>query len=60
MTCPICQKDTVKRYRPFCSSRCADIDLGKWLTGKYAVASQREEDEDEALDLIDSEPPKPH
>ncbi len=37
MTCPICQKPTVARYRPFCSRRCADIDLGRWLQGNYAI-----------------------
>ena len=43
MSCPICQKETVKAYRPFCSKRCADIDLGKWLNEDYAVPA-REED----------------
>lgn len=47
MSCPICKKDTAKTYRPFCSKRCADIDLSKWMTGSYAVPSQdREDDED--------------
>lgn len=36
MTCPICKKETVPKYRPFCSKRCADVDLGKWLNGAYA------------------------
>jgi len=44
MSCPICGEDTVTRFRPFCSKRCADIDLAKWLNGSYAVPSQREED----------------
>ena len=44
MTCPICQEKTVSKYRPFCSKRCADLDLAKWLNGSYAVPSQREED----------------
>ena len=47
MTCPICGEDTVKDYRPFCSRRCADRDLGRWLTGSYAVPSQRLEDEED-------------
>ncbi|WP_171101176.1 MULTISPECIES: DNA gyrase inhibitor YacG [unclassified Ruegeria] len=46
MSCPICQEDTVQKFRPFCSKRCADIDLAKWLNGSYAVPSQREEDLD--------------
>ncbi|NOD48927.1 MULTISPECIES: DNA gyrase inhibitor YacG [unclassified Ruegeria] len=44
MSCPICGEDTVQKFRPFCSKRCADIDLAKWLNGSYAVPSQREED----------------
>jgi uncharacterized protein len=35
--CPICKDETEHDYRPFCSKRCADIDLGKWLTGAYAI-----------------------
>ena len=33
--CPICGKPNVPDYRPFCSKRCADIDLGKWFSGAY-------------------------
>jgi len=36
-TCPICTKPTEHAYRPFCSKRCADVDLNKWFTGRYAV-----------------------
>jgi uncharacterized protein len=35
--CPMCGKPTLQRFRPFCSKRCADIDLNRWLTGSYAV-----------------------
>ena len=35
--CPICRKPTVKAHRPFCSKRCADVDLGRWLKGGYVV-----------------------
>lgn len=44
MSCPICGKPTVAAYRPFCSRRCADVDLGRWLTGAYAVPSEEEEE----------------
>jgi len=44
LRCPICGKDAIEAYRPFCSKRCADIDLAKWLGGTYAIAG-REEDE---------------
>ncbi|WP_299137910.1 DNA gyrase inhibitor YacG [uncultured Tateyamaria sp.] len=46
MSCPICQSETHKAYRPFCSRRCADVDLARWMNGGYAVPSQREEDQD--------------
>lgn len=35
--CPICAKMSVERYRPFCSKRCADVDLQRWFNGSYAV-----------------------
>jgi endogenous inhibitor of DNA gyrase (YacG/DUF329 family) len=48
MTCPICQRPTVADYRPFCSRRCADVDLGRWLTGGYAIPVDDDGDEDGA------------
>jgi endogenous inhibitor of DNA gyrase (YacG/DUF329 family) len=44
--CPICGKLPVAKYRPFCSKRCADVDLNRWLKGVYAVPAKEEEDED--------------
>jgi uncharacterized protein len=35
--CPICGKPVAPRHQPFCSVRCADIDLGRWLKGNYRV-----------------------
>ena len=46
--CPICGKPAVERHRPFCSRRCALIDLGRWLGGNYRVPVARNEDEDES------------
>ncbi len=44
--CPICGKPPSPAERPFCSRRCADIDLHRWLSGAYAVpARPQEEDE---------------
>lgn len=37
MTCPICGKPAEPRYRPFCSKRCADVDLARWLKGSYSI-----------------------
>jgi endogenous inhibitor of DNA gyrase (YacG/DUF329 family) len=39
--CPICHKLFAgEEYTPFCSKRCADVDLGRWFNGSYAVASE--------------------
>jgi endogenous inhibitor of DNA gyrase (YacG/DUF329 family) len=35
--CPICGKPAAARHQPFCSARCADIDLGRWLKDSYRV-----------------------
>ena len=45
-TCPICTEETAEKYRPFCSKRCADIDLNRWLTGQYAIPVEEEEPND--------------
>ncbi|HEY4143112.1 MAG TPA: DNA gyrase inhibitor YacG [Pseudolabrys sp.] len=44
--CPICGKPTDVALKPFCSKRCADIDLNRWLTGVYAVPVKEVDDED--------------
>ena len=43
--CARCDKPMDPDYRPFCSKRCADIDLQKWLTGAYAIPGTGTEDE---------------
>lgn len=56
--CPICGKSTAAEYRPFCSRRCADVDLGRWLTEGYRIPA---ETEDEAEDAAENDvPPKAH
>jgi endogenous inhibitor of DNA gyrase (YacG/DUF329 family) len=47
-TCPICGKPTEHAYRPFCSRRCADVDLNRWLTGVYAIPGRPDDEEDGA------------
>jgi endogenous inhibitor of DNA gyrase (YacG/DUF329 family) len=42
-TCPICGKPAVEKYRPFCSSRCADVDLNRWFTGSYIIPARDDE-----------------
>ena len=48
--CPICGEPASTRERPFCSPRCADVDLQRWLAGTYAlpVVEDRDEAEDES------------
>ena len=45
--CPICAKPSVRRYHPFCSLTCADIDLGRWLSGRYVVAAAEPSEDDD-------------
>ncbi len=51
--CPVCGKRPIAGdplLRPFCSRRCADIDLGRWFTGQYRVpAEEREPEDDDGL-----------
>ncbi len=50
--CPICNKPADAKYAPFCSKRCADVDLFRWLKGSYAIPGPAVEGEEE------DEPPK--
>ena len=60
MTCPICGGETRHAVRPFCSKRCADIDLGKWFSGAYSVPSQEPEDVEELEENREIVPPRTH
>ncbi|HTW73121.1 MAG TPA: DNA gyrase inhibitor YacG [Acetobacteraceae bacterium] len=47
--CPVCGRRPDQATRPFCSVRCADVDLGRWLTGEYRIpAVATDEDPDQA------------
>ena len=47
--CPLCRKPSLHAFRPFCSKRCADLDLSRWLNGVYAVpAAPTDDGDDEA------------
>ena len=46
--CPICGKPGLTRFRPFCSKRCADIDLGRWLKGGYVIPGEPAEEAETA------------
>jgi uncharacterized protein len=43
--CAICGKPAAAQFRPFCSSRCRDVDLHRWLSGTYAVPAVEQDDE---------------
>jgi uncharacterized protein len=46
--CPICRKPAIKKHHPFCSVRCSQIDLHRWLGGSYAIpADEVPPDEDQ-------------
>jgi len=44
--CPICGKPANEASKPFCSERCRDVDLNRWLSGSYVVPGKPEADED--------------
>jgi hypothetical protein len=44
--CPVCGKPATAESRPFCSLRCADIDLGRWLTGQYRLPGEPPQEAD--------------
>ena len=57
--CPICGKSSAEAVKPFCSKRCADVDLHRWLSGVYVVPVTEDEEEDERREESDSgEPPQ--
>jgi endogenous inhibitor of DNA gyrase (YacG/DUF329 family) len=49
-SCPICGAASRLKYRPFCSERCVDLDLGRWLKGSYRIPSDEAPDPDEIED----------
>jgi uncharacterized protein len=44
--CPVCRNPAAEKFRPFCSRRCADIDLNRWLGGVYTIPVTEDTDED--------------
>jgi endogenous inhibitor of DNA gyrase (YacG/DUF329 family) len=53
--CPICGKPAVALYRPFCSTRCADVDLNRWLTGIYSIENADDGQGDDSDSETDEE-----
>jgi uncharacterized protein len=44
--CPICGKPATEASRPFCSERCRDVDLNRWLSNSYVIPAAKDDDED--------------
>lgn len=56
-SCPICGKARVEAVRPFCSPRCREIDLGRWLSGSYVIAGGRTDEDGEQAPRLEAEGP---
>ncbi|KKC33266.1 DNA gyrase inhibitor YacG [Devosia psychrophila] len=50
--CPICKKAASEAFKPFCSKRCADVDLNRWLTGAYVIPARDDEPQSEGDNSI--------
>lgn len=55
LSCPICGKPAAPAFRPFCSRRCADVDLGRWLTGQYRIPADAADADEEDSRPLDSD-----
>lgn len=54
--CPVCEsRMAMLDYRPFCSKRCADVDLSRWLKGNYAIPGGPAEQADEVPSMPDTD-----
>ncbi|QCK86227.1 DNA gyrase inhibitor YacG [Phreatobacter aquaticus] len=47
VACPICGKPALVRFKPFCSKRCADVDLNRWMKGVYAIPAREDDQGDD-------------
>ena len=52
VTCPLCNQPAEAPHTPFCSRRCAQLDLGKWLTGDYAIPAHEAMDDSDVETLL--------
>ena len=53
VSCPICSANSVMPHSPFCSRRCAQVDLGRWLMGDYAIPAHEANDDTELNTLLE-------
>ncbi len=49
--CPMCARPSDEQYRPFCSKRCANIDLSRWLSGGYVIPGNTADTDGEDFEL---------
>lgn len=55
--CAICRKkDVAADYKPFCSKRCADVDLHRWISGGYAIPADTPDDDMTQIDTDETKP----
>lgn len=54
--CPMCKKKSTEEYKPFCTKRCSDIDMGCWLKGGYSIPGHDGEANIPANDNPDADP----
>ena len=54
--CSICGKPMVAAFKPFCSARCANVDLARWLGGGYAISSTTADDDEDGEMAADLDP----
>lgn len=59
-SCPVCGRPETEASRPFCSARCADVDLGNWLTDRYAIPAPDDEDPDATRPDSSGQPEEGH
>lgn len=57
--CPNCGKPRDDKFKPFCSKRCADVDLSRWLNGSYAIPAAETDDSADGLDDTPDAPVSP-
>lgn len=43
--CPECKRESSREFWPFCSRRCKEVDMNRWLSGAYAIPVRDDEDE---------------
>ena len=54
--CPVCGRARDDKFKPFCSKRCADIDLGRWLGGRYVIPGKQTGDDEADAPVQSPEP----